>query len=105
MEPPHEHSGLLAQIAVGATTILGWFWAVIIRNSKRVDEMNQANVKRLDEIQEKIQEHELETAKRHPTNEQMYVALKVVFEPLEKKLDETNSNIDKLIERELNKRG
>jgi len=83
MEPSHEHSGLLAQIAIGASTVISWLWAVIFRNSKRLDEMNQATHKRLDHM-------EVQIAK---------------IEYIDRKLDETSKKIDRLIERELDKNG
>ena len=68
-EPPQD-TNLLAQAGVAMTTVLGWFWAMIRGNSKK-----------LDDIRADLAEHEKHVAENYPTRQQMIDELDKTVRP------------------------
>jgi uncharacterized membrane-anchored protein YhcB (DUF1043 family) len=91
-EPSSGDATLLTQIGVGVTTILGWFWAMITGNRRK-----------LDEIKADLAEHEKHVAENYPTRAQMEDTLDKTVRPIHDKLDKIADKLDRERDEELNR--
>lgn len=82
-EPPQDTT-LLTYIGTGVATIMGWFWAMIMGNRKKLDEINAS-----------LAQHEKHVAENYPTRDQMREALDDTVVPIHKKLDKISETLDR----------
>lgn len=81
MAEPHD-PGLLAQISGGLALILGWFWTMLGGQRKK-----------LDNLAEKINDHEKRVLKDYPSRPEMYDALDKTVVPIHNKLDDITQTL------------
>lgn len=81
MAEPHD-TGLLAQISGGLALVLGWFWAMLTGNRKKIEA-----------VDDKIESHEKRVLREYPTRPEVADMLDKTVVPIHSKLDDITQTL------------